>query len=470
MILALATLAAGTTVELSPGSDVAALTAALAPGDEVIFAPGTYPIAAPIAWTGIGTESAPITLRARDGGEVVLELASGWTVAQLADASWWVIDGITFRTADTIPDSAYGLYVSNTDSVTIRNCEFGPTPSTSVVITGNTTALTFEHNHVHDSVGGSGVYIGCYDASCWAQDSVFANNWIHGISGDYQYGMVFQNGNQGNTIRDNVVYDISYGGIAVTSTEYGHPNVVEGNAVWNTGDYGIGVFGAAQVRNNLVFLAGQEGIYSANNDRDTLENVAITHNTVADTNGFGIYLESWAGRANMVLANNVVSNPTGYGLGAGKGSLDDTNYVSTNYVTGLVYRLELYAGTAAPYLPGGGGTDFVDPEAWDFYPAKGSLLIGSADPSTSAYVPPTDFNGAPRDGDGPDVGAYEWDGDGNPGWVVQEGFKDLGAYAGGDDEVLGGGCCQDQEDAGMEAILLVPLAGLGAGLRRRRRR
>lgn len=469
MTLLLLPVATATTIELSPGSDVAALTAALQPGDEVLFAPGTYPVPSPIDWTGLGTETSPITLKVKGEGEAVLELATGWTVAQLHDASWWVVEGLTFRTAETNPDSAYGFYVSTTDNVVIRDCEFGPTSSTSVVLTGNTTALTFEHNHVHDSLSGSGVYVGCYDGSCWAQDSLIANNWVHGTTADYTYGIVLANGNQGITLRDNVVYDIKYGGIAVSSTEYGDPNVVEGNAVWNTTDYGIGVFGSAQVRNNVVFLTGQEGIYSANNDRDTLGTAAITHNTVADTAGFGIYLESWAGRENMVLANNVVSNPTGYGLGAAKGGIDDTNYLSTNYVTGLVYRFDLYAGGTTPYFPGGGGTDFADPEAWDFYPAQGSLLIGSADEASAAYVPGTDFNGAPRDGDAPDVGAYEWDGAGNPGWVVKEGFKDLDAYTGGNDDVLGGGCCQGKEETDKQALLLLPLAGIGAGLRRRRR-
>ena len=59
-------------------------------------------------------------------------------------------------------------------------------------------------------------------------------------------------------------------------------------------------------------------------------------------------------------------------------------------------------------VPGGGYADFVDTENWDFYPNGDSDLVNSGDPSSEAWVPETDFNGVPRDGDAPDVGAYEF--------------------------------------------------------------
>ena len=104
-------------------------------------------------------------------------------------------------------------------------------------------------------------------------------------------------------------------------------------------------------------------------------------------------------------------------------------------------------------------------ESWNPTSGAGWQTIGTAD--GAAYIPETDFNGVPREGDSPDVGAYEWDGDSNPGWSIQEGFKSLELKDTRTKEFVGG-CCQNSkgEDTA-KAALLLPLLGLGA-LRRRR--
>jgi hypothetical protein len=56
------------------------------------------------------------------------------------------------------------------------------------------------------------------------------------------------------------------------------------------------------------------------------------------------------------------------------------------------------------------------------------------------------------------VGAYEYAGGTNPGWVVSEGFKQL---ADGSDLAVGdvgGGCCGAGKSDPSEALLLFPLA------------
>ena len=123
-------------------------------------------------------------------------------------------------------------------------------------------------------------------------------------------------------------------------------------------------------------------------------------------------------------------------------------------------------GLADGYVAGGGFDDFVDPEGWDLYPTGDSHLKDAADPSGDTWVPELDFKGAPRQGNAPDVGAYEYVGEGNPGWAIREAFKETGYSAGAGEEV-GGGCCGDKgkSEAG---LLLLPMLGLGA-LRRRRR-
>jgi MYXO-CTERM domain-containing protein len=71
------------------------------------------------------------------------------------------------------------------------------------------------------------------------------------------------------------------------------------------------------------------------------------------------------------------------------------------------------------------------------FPASGSALVGVAD---VAHLVVDDFNATARDGQA-DVGAYKFDADGNPGWTLGPGFKDLPAEpgAGGGPGVGGGG-------------------------------
>lgn len=453
-------------LELNPGDDVATLTASLLAGDEVLFNPGTYPIASYLDWTGQGTQAEPITLRAK-GGEVILEFAGSYEVAYLHDAAWFHIEGITFtQTADNV-NGPYAFYVENTENVTITDCTFGPTHR-GVYVDGNNTGLSFDHNEIKETTDGHGLYVGCSDASCWTQDSSFANNWIHDIGGQYSYLFYLANGGQGNRVVDNVLYNTPYRGLAVNSTEYGAQNVVAGNAIWGTGETGLLVRGPAVVQNNVLFNLGGHGIYSGDNDRGTLSDAVITHNTVYDSVGWGVYVEQWAGKANMVLANNAVTNTVGYGLYVSDGGVDATNYLSHNVVSGLVDNMELYSGTDTPVIPGGGDADYADPLSWDFYPSAGSLLVNAADASSQAWVPETDFNGAARNGESPDAGAYERSGDSNPGWVLSEGYKVVGELDDGGDDVVGGGCCK-KEGGAEETAALVPFAAL-ALLRARRRR
>ncbi len=467
MMLVLVTRALALDITLNPGDDIVTATSALGPGDVVTLSEGVYTIAGPVDWTGAGTEEAPITIKGQ--GDVTIEITAGWTAAYVHDATWMNISNIHFQGAATITDDHDAFYAENTDHLSVTDCEMGPAFDDGAAFGGNNTALTFERNHVHDMLDGNGLYIGCYDASCWTQDSSISENWIHNIGGDYHIGIYLLPGGQNNVIRDNVIYQVSYGGLAVTSTEYGDPNVVEGNAIWNTVSYGLGVYGASVVRNNVVFNVQGRGIQTGDNGRNTLDNLVITHNTVYNTTDYGIYIESWAGRTGMVLANNAVANTTGLAIAATQGNVDDTNYISNNVASGWVNGLTLYAGSAQPVIGGGGETDFEDPVSWNYYPSQTSALIGVGDPSANAYVPETDFNGAARNGDAPDAGAYEWDGDGNPGWLISEGYKDLEALSANPGDTVGGGCCGagKEDDTDAAALLLVPFAIFG--LRRRRR-
>lgn len=451
-------------VTLSPGDDVASLTASLQPGDEVVFQAGTYTLPDTVYWSGLGTENAPIVLRGE--GDVVLELSAGWAVAYLATSTFVRIENLTFRAATGNSSGHSGLVLDDVSDVTLTDVEIGPVTGTGLYLAGNNARVTVTRTHIHDTTDGNGVYVGCGDASCWTEASTFAELWIHDIGGD-GHGIELEPGCQGVSVRDNVLYRVTGWGLVTDSTEYGDRNTLEGNAVWETTGGGVYARGSALIRNNVVFNSAGNGLRLTDGDRGTLADTVVSFNTVADTADDAVEIHDWAGYTGLVFANNVIANPTGRGLYFNAAGHDDATYISGNVVTGLVEGLNpAYAGAADPILDGGGLHDFVDAEAWDFYPAAGGAMVDAADAAATTFVPATDFNGAPRDGAAPDAGAYEWDGAENPGWALQEGFKDLSAYDAAPDDVQGG-CCKDKETGAGEALLL-GLAGLGWVRRRKR--
>lgn len=451
-------------VTLSPGDDVAAFTSSLLPGDVIQFRAGTYTIPSRLTWVGLGTAEAPIKLQAEAGAEVILEGTMNDYVIVIDDSSYIEVRNLTIRQAEG-SEGVGGIVVDDSSNVLIEDLEIGPLGRTAMYLAGDDSALTVRNNHMHDIGHGSALYAGCGDASCWLQGSTISGNWIHDVVDEYGYGLYIDNGGQDNTVTDNVIYNSTYRGAALTSTEYGPPNVFEGNAIWGVGDIGLLLTGTATVRNNLVFNVGGVGIYARDGGRDTLANLVIAHNTVANSDSHGVYVEGWAAREGMVLANNAVANPTGRAFYAGENHVSEQNRIVGNVFTGLVDGLDPLAGQ---YTPGNGFGDFMDASGWDFYPSAGSALVGAADPSSESWVPTIDFNGTARSGSSPDVGAYERTVNANPGWAIQEGFKELAGGSNSDPSKQVGGCCSDggSEDSTAQVVFLLPFGLMG--WRRRR--
>lgn len=471
-VLALSAHAAS--LEVSPGDDIKAMTASLAPGSEVVFNDGVYTITGNLEWTAMGTADQPIVLRAAADANPIIETSDGWVVARLRNSAFWEIKGLTFRGAEAhfAGTNGYtGLIIENVTDTEITGIHVTQSGGTGVHFGGSNARITFADNEVDTTRAGTGVYVGCGDASCWTQESVYRNNFIHDLGGDYSVGMHFESGTQGVEIAHNVITGNKYRGLQVESTEHGPQNLVHGNAIWAVGDVGLGVYGSALVRNNLVFDVIGRGIRSNRDGERPFEDVVITHNTVVNTTDWGVDLASWGGTSGMVLANNVVANPVGRSFRVerpAEGGMDASAYLSGNVFSGYVEGLDVLLYPTA-YTPGAGFEDFLDAAAWDFYPRLDSTLIDAADASGNAYVPDEDFNAMPRDGEYPDVGAYEfWSEDVNPGWVVAPGFKTLTDGELPIEHLEGQGCCKKGGDEpAEEALLLLPVAGWF--MRRRRR-
>lgn len=474
MIVLLALTAHAGTVELSPGDDVASKTRYLGPGDTVTFAGGVYELDETLVWEAPGTEDEPITIQGRDDDvEVVLRRSGSGVVAILRDSAHVTVRNLSFEGAEGWEDAGQvGFRIQDSSHVAFEGNRIRQVEHTALDVDGDNSDVRIVGNRIHDTTDGSGILVGCGDASCWLERGVIAGNLVHDLGGQWITGIRLDHGTQDVEVRDNVLFRIGTGdgadAIFAGSTEGGEPNTIEGNALWDVVDDGIWIEGSAIVRNNIVHLTGGVGIGARGGDRDGLLNTVISHNTVVLTGDWAVSLEDWYYRGGMVFANNLVANPTGRGVRY----LDDwgdgdptSNHLVANHVTGLVEGLDAEVFPSA-VVPGAGLSDFVDPDGLDFYPVQHSAVLNSGDTSGQSWVPERDFNGTPRQGDAPDVGAYEWNGPGNPGWPLQEDFKGVEVEE-RDSVEVSKGCCKKKEEPS-EALVVVPF-GLLWALRRRRR-
>ena len=102
--------------------------------------------------------------------------------------------------------------------------------------------------------------MGCSDVSCFTKDSTFDSLWISGLGYEYAWGVRFEDGAQNNSLTNSIIYDGNYRGVYSGSTEFGDPNVVEGNAIWNMTSHGMVIAGSSVVRNNVIFNVGGNGM------------------------------------------------------------------------------------------------------------------------------------------------------------------------------------------------------------------
>ena len=475
-LLLLITAAQAGVYEVGPGDDLANLLAGLVPGDEVIFSDGTYTLTTTLVIADhAGDLATPTRLRAAEGAAPVLQLqfdeaAPQSAVLRIERAKGVELSGLSLRGADNYADAGdyYGLYIAESTDLVLNSVEVAQTVRAALRIDGLSSNITAEALHLHDVRAGSALRVGCSDGSCFTTNLSVRLSQIHDIGPD-GYAIELSHGNQGCAITDTVIYDTEGRGVYLGSTAAGDGHQLEGNAIWNTAEHAVLIEGAARVRNNVIFNSGEGGILTRDPGLDTFTDIIISHNTVVDTAGWAADLQGWVGATGMVLANNALCNPLGYGitidtLSENGVDIATPGFVRNNYACGLVEGPD---PLQPEVLPGGGYTDFLNAEIWDFYPTIDSTLVDAGDTTADAWIPPLDFNGVQRDGDGPDVGAYEWDGEVNPGWAIQENFKDPALDAPEKiDGAVSSGCCSDEgSEAG--ALFVLPILAL-ARVRRRR--
>ena len=87
--------AAAATAEIGPDDDLSAALAQLEAGDELLLAPGTYTLTAPVELRSQASAGSPISVRSAQGRDTVV--IDGGKPIQLVDAPFWQIEDLTFE-------------------------------------------------------------------------------------------------------------------------------------------------------------------------------------------------------------------------------------------------------------------------------------------------------------------------------------------------------------------------------------
>lgn len=429
MLVAVAALATPTTadaatIEITPADDVEAQIAALQPGDELVLGGGMYVVNERFSVSLVGTEAAPIVIRAKDGETPHIHRPNAnENLVDLEVAEW-----VEFRGIEWSGGSA-GLRMQQVANLTIADCNIHDTGD--VAVRANDSGITYENLHIvgneihHTNNTGEGMYLGCNGDGCRLANSIIERNWVHDTnqaSVDQGDGIELKEGSYGNIIRDNVIHDTNYPCILTYSAAGNGPaNIIEGNVMWNCGDHGIQSAADAVIRNNIILSAGSYGISMQAHQSGAPDNLEVTHNTIVIPGPRAINVSGAIGT--VLIANNAVYSMAGPAIQLG----GDTTQVT---VAGNVGMGGFGDGG---YVDGDITADFVAANFSgavpnDVFPTDAALMAAG----DAAYGADDDFNGLTRS-DPPDVGAYGFDGSGNPGWTLQAGFKGFPDDGPGDD-------------------------------------
>jgi hypothetical protein len=333
------------------GNRLERILESLKAGDHVVIHEGTWTVNNRLAVRAPGTEKEPIVIEGR-GRAVITRDDEAQNVVNI-EGGWFTLRGLEIR------GGSRGLVIGAADHVLVTECEIHGTGDAAVTAnSADTSYLSFERNHVHDTRGcGEGFYLGGNNASVVTHHTRVVGNRVHDTGGEQGDGIELKTGSWACVISDNVVERTHYPGILVYGNG-GRPerNIVERNVIVGSAEAGIQVAADAIIRNNLVIGAKEACIASQPHQGATPGNLTIVHNTLVN-DGVCLRVRDWTGPG-LVFANNALYSKGGQpcdGIGA------DGNVV----VPGLDAFVALT----------------LDGTARDATPMKGSPLIGAADPA-----------------------------------------------------------------------------------------
>jgi len=396
------------------------------PGDTLEIMAGTY--------TGIvsnfvrsGTEGHMITIRNHNQDHVILDGAGAWTVIDFHDMSYYHFRGLEITGGMWAGINGVRYHYSKISECKIH--DIGPSTGTSVGIyisdspggTGSATHNIVEYNTIYN-VHGEGVYIGNNAYTTPPDGSPCNYNIIRyndiSFCGD---GIDIKTGSKYNQIIGNRFHDGIPGEYYAAILLY-EESIVDSNYVYNNSNYGIWIQGNHNTisrnviyGNNIyaIFITGEEDYW--NGYKDSGDDNILINNTIADNNGFGIWI--WAGVEkdvkNTTVKNNIFINNTNYQFYAYPYAqtgmqMDGNNYISSstplirynnvNYNTVESFRQATGQGVHSVSL----NPSFVDATNHDYHLQSTSQLIDRG------------INvGLPYIGQAPDIGAFENENEGD---------------------------------------------------------
>lgn len=374
------------TVEAGPDVELCAAINSLEPGDELVLQSGDYQ--GPCSIRRSGAPGNPIVIRGADA-DARPRIVYGGAASNVFEirATDVVIRGLEFGPTQEGVDA---VRIFSGGRVTVEDSRFSELGGIAVVANhASVRGITVRRNVILDSKA-TAMYFGCHDGGrCTVSDLVVEGNFIQQVTApDPQIGYGLEvKLNSSAIIRDNVIVQTKGPGIMV----YGSRNpatvsVVERNVtIGSRRSSGIVVGGGpAIVRNNI----------SAGNSEA------------------GIGLENYGKRGllrGVVVANNTVYRNDGAGISAAENGVQDAAIVNN----------AAHGRAGAPALPApqpglrlAGNVDctwaqcFTNPDALNFSPFPGSIVVGVGVLGIGNGIPREDFFGAPRRVP-PTVGAIE---------------------------------------------------------------
>jgi hypothetical protein len=264
--------------------------------------------------------------------------------------------------------------------ITVEECRFSELGGIAVVANhASIRGLTVRRNVILDSKA-TGMYFGCHDGGrCTVSDLVVEGNFIQQVTApDPQIGYGLEvKLNSSGIIRDNVIAQTKGPGIMV----YGSQDLIAVSVV---------------ERNVIMGSRRSSGIVVGGGP-------AIVRNNVSAGNGeSGIRLQNYAKRGllrGIVVVNNTVYKNDDAGISASESGVQDVAIVNN----------AAFGKTGAPALPPpraglrlAGNVDctlaqcFTNPDALNFSPFLGSILLGAGVIGVANGIPREDLFGVPR--------------------------------------------------------------------------
>ncbi len=405
-------------IEIGPNDNIKATVDAMQPGDILELRSGNYILTSRFGITLNCTAVLPCEIRAKSGHTPHIQrLSADQNIIDIESSNYVTFRGIEFS------GGSRGLRLNDSSFISLIDNYIHDTGDAA--ITANDTNSMYQdlnilRNHIRDTNGaGEGLYLGCNNNACQVFNSLIEGNYIHhtnGASVTQGDGIEIKEGSWGNIVRDNVIHDTGDPCIITYSTVgNGSANIIERNIMWGCGDHAIQSAADTTIRNNIILGSAADGIRSQPHQNGTPNNLEFSHNIILNTTGSVIRLIDVTGTVS--IANNALYSQSGVAIRA-SGILTAVtvlNNIGQGSLIGINNGFNSNGDLAVDFV----NASYSGSLPQDVFPKTGSLLINSANAQWNAN---DDFNLNSRTGS-LDVGAYRFQPDGNPGWVLIEGFK-----------------------------------------------